>query len=69
MGNECLAREFALQHHLCALWEDGVIKRVSGVGYFVEFEFPQGGEVNQSTGRRVVEVNLSKGHLSMKGKN
>ena len=52
IGIERLARENSLQHHLCAFWEDEVIKEASGTGCLIESEFLQNGEANPSTGRR-----------------
>ena len=61
---EGLTDEMALQHHLCALREDEVIKEADGAGCLVESELSQGGETNPSAGRsggwlrRVGEANL-----------
>jgi len=45
------ARELSLQHHLCARWEDEVIKEAGGAGCLVESEFLQGGEADPFPGR------------------
>ena len=52
IGVERLTREYSLQHHLCAFWEDEVIKEADDTGCLIESEFPQGGKANPSAGRR-----------------
>jgi len=46
-----LTRESSLQHHLCARWEDEVIKEAGGSSCLVEPELLQGGEADQIPGR------------------